>query len=81
MSKKALKLQVSLLRRFTKVALGIENQGINYSSGDEVFFIEEEMALLKVHLGENHPMYKKTASLKETIDLKIADNKDPALFY
>lgn len=81
MNKEALQLQISLLNKFTEITLGLENQGMNYAAGNDLFFIEEDISLLKVLFGENHSMYKKMISLKESIDKKIADNKAPALFY
>ncbi len=80
-SKQALSIQLVLLKEFTEIAIGIEKHGTNYSAGRDDFFIEEDISLLKVLIGESHSMFKDIISLKKSIDLKIAGNKDPALYY
>ncbi len=80
-SKQALSIQLALMKEFTEIAIGIEQQGTNYSAGRDDFFIEEDICLLKVLIGENHSMFKDIVSLKKSIDLKIAGNQDPALYY
>jgi len=81
MSKQALAVQVRLMKNMSKAALDLETNFANNSAEEKMLFINEDMELLKVLVGENSSTYKDMLFKKNAVQAKFYENKSKAEYF
>jgi len=78
MSRESLQVQVRLMQNITGAALDLAENGADNSSEDNLFFIKEDLGLLKVLEGENSSAYKSIDRMMGALESRASNIKENA---